>query len=331
MILAFLEHDGRAPSADSLRALHAGRSLALAVGATLEAVALGEGSDELARVLGAHGVEVLHVPVIASAGTYAPRAVARAVLALLPGPALPASSRGPVRAVVAPASERGSEVMAYVAALAGLPLAANCVQIDVAGAGWSLKRLRWAGSIVEDAILDPDGPGLFTVSREAAASEPSDRPLTPEVRRYEVAVEELDLAVQVAEVAEPAGEAVSLAEARVVVGGGRGVGGEEGFAALEELARLLGGAVGVSRAVTSAGWRPHRDQIGQTGCRIAPELYIACGISGAIQHIAGCKGAKSLLAINLDGDAPIISRADYAVIGDLHAVVPAIVAELRKR
>ena len=123
---------------------------------------------------------------------------------------------------------------------------------------------------------------------------------------------------------------LSLAEAPVVVSGGRGVGSAEGFAPLEELAGLLGGVVGCSRAVTSAGWRPHTDQVGQTGTKISPELYIPCGISGATQHMAGCKGAKKLLAINSDPEAPIMASADYAVIGDVLEIVPAITAELRR-
>jgi electron transfer flavoprotein alpha subunit len=123
---------------------------------------------------------------------------------------------------------------------------------------------------------------------------------------------------------------IALADARVVVGGGRGVGGAAGFAALQDLAALLGGTIGVSRAVTSAGWRPHAEQVGQTGARIAPELYIACGISGAIQHIVGCKAARKILAINTDPDAPIMARADYALIGDLKTIVPALSAEIRR-
>ena len=110
----------------------------------------------------------------------------------------------------------------------------------------------------------------------------------------------------------------------------RGVGSAEAFSIIEDLAGLLGGAVGCSRAVTSAGWRPHTDQVGQTGTKISPEIYIACGISGATQHMAGCKGAKRLLAINEDGEASIFAAADYAVIGDLHQIVPAISAEIRK-
>ena len=117
---------------------------------------------------------------------------------------------------------------------------------------------------------------------------------------------------------------LTLATAPVVVGGGRGVGSAEGFAVLEELAAKLGGVVGCSRAVTNNGWRPHSDQVGQTGTRIAPQLYIACGISGAIQHWVGAKSAKKILAINTDPQANMVVKADYAVIGDLFEVVPAI-------
>src|SRR5262249_26067528 len=132
-------------------------------------------------------------------------------------------------------------------------------------------------------------------------------------------------AVQVVEhIAPDAGGKGSLADAKVVVSRGRGVGATEGFAILEELAAPLQGVVGCSRVVTSAGWRPHTDQVGQTGTKVSPDLYIACGISGATQHIAGCKGAKKLLAINADPEATIFSHADYAVIGDLHEIVPAI-------
>jgi electron transfer flavoprotein alpha subunit len=123
---------------------------------------------------------------------------------------------------------------------------------------------------------------------------------------------------------------VNLADARFVVSCGRGAGSPEGFAPAEELAALLGGAVGCSRAVTIAGWRSHTDQVGQTGTKIAPEVYLACGISGATQHMAGCKGAKRIIAVNVDPEAPIIANADYAVIGDLHEVIPAITAELRR-
>jgi electron transfer flavoprotein alpha subunit len=140
-----------------------------------------------------------------------------------------------------------------------------------------------------------------------------------------------DLVVRVSDHVKPSTGGVSLAAAKVIVSGGRGVGSKEGFAIIEELAGLLGAAVGCSRAVTSAGWRPHSDQVGQTGTKVAPEVYIACGISGATQHMAGLKGAKRILAINSDPQAPLMLNADYTVTGDLKEIVPAISAEIRKR
>ena len=124
---------------------------------------------------------------------------------------------------------------------------------------------------------------------------------------------------------------VTLATAPVVVSGGRGVGSAEGFEVLEELAELLGGRVGCSRAVTNNGWRNHTDQVGQTGTRIAPDVYFACGISGAIQHWVGAMASKNIIAINTDQQANMVTKAGYAVIGDLHEVVPAITAEIRAR
>jgi electron transfer flavoprotein alpha subunit len=151
-----------------------------------------------------------------------------------------------------------------------------------------------------------------------------------EVEAFTPELSEADVVVRVRERVAAAAGGVSLADARVVVSCGRGAGSPEGFGIIEELAGLLGGAVGCSRAVTMAGWRPHTDQVGQTGTKIAPDVYIACGISGATQHMAGCRGAKTILAVNTDPEAPILASADYAVIGDLHEVVPAISAELRK-
>ena len=153
---------------------------------------------------------------------------------------------------------------------------------------------------------------------------------SPAVESFSPALDEADLAVRVSEHVDTVTSGISLAEAKVVVSGGRGVGSAEGFAILEELAGELDAAVGCSRVVTSAGWRPHTDQVGQTGTKVSPDLYIACGISGATQHIAGCKGAKKILAINSDAEAPILMSADYAVIGDLTEIVPAITDELRK-
>jgi electron transfer flavoprotein alpha subunit len=187
--------------------------------------------------------------------------------------------------------------------------------------------------LLEDAVMQAP-VALFTVATDAVAPVPAgvsaETPAAIKVHVHKPELAEADLVVRATESAGRTG-GVSLATARVVVGGGRGVGGPDGFAPLEELAGLLGGVVGVSRVVTSEGWRPHRQQVGQTGTKITPELYLACGISGAIQHIAGCAGAKHIIAINTDPGAPILAHADYAIIGDLHQVIPALVAALRAR
>jgi electron transfer flavoprotein alpha subunit len=221
--------------------------------------------------------------------------------------------------IVGPGSDRGNEVLAHVAAQLDLPFAANVSEVR----GDELTRIRWGGTLLEEARLHADRKLLTAAPFAFVAS--------VESTQAQVLAPSLDGAVTVVDhVAPDTGGKVSLADAKVVVSGGRGVGSAEGFAILEELAALLDAAVGCSRVVTSAGWRPHSDQVGQTGTKVSPDLYVACGISGATQHIAGCKGAKALLAINADREATIFAHADYAVIGDLHEIVPAITAELRK-
>jgi electron transfer flavoprotein alpha subunit len=254
---------------------------------------------------------------IEEAGGYAPAAWAQTLAEL--------AGQRSVTAVVGPGSDHGNEVLAHVAAKLDLPMAANCVSATP-GEPATVIRQRWGGSLLEEARVH-GRPLLLTAAPHAVAAEPvSDIELVD----VSASASELDQVVRVVERVAASTGGVSLTDADVVVSGGRGVGSAEGFSIIEELAALLGGAVGCSRAVTSAGWRPHTDQVGQTGTKVSPEIYIACGISGATQHMAGCKGAKRLLAINPDGEASIFASADYAVIGDLHEVVPAISAEIRK-
>jgi len=243
---------------------------------------------------------------------FAPDAVASAIVRMNPS------------AVLGAGTERGNEVMARVAARMNLPFAANCIAVDP-GDPVTVTRLRWGGSLLEEARLHSPR-ALITVAPHTV---PADTGPPPE--RIELgAPDEQDLEVRVVDHVAPQNGGVSLAAAKVIVSGGRGVGSKEGFAIIEELAELLGAAVGCSRAVTSAGWRPHSDQVGQTGTKVAPEVYIACGISGATQHMAGLKGAKRILAINSDPQAPLMMNADYTVTGDLKEIVPAISAEIRR-
>jgi electron transfer flavoprotein alpha subunit len=230
-------------------------------------------------------------------------------------------------AVVCPGTDRGNEVLAHLAARVDQPMSANCVSLTP-GEPASVTRVRWGGSLLEEARLH-GSPLILTVAPHALAAE-AGVGTEASVERFTPELCDADLVVRISERESAASSGVSLTDADVVVSGGRGVGSAEGFAVIDELAGLLGAAVGCSRAVTMAGWRPHSEQVGQTGTKISPELYIACGISGATQHMAGCRGAKKLLAINPDPEAPILANADYAVIGDLHEVIPAISSAVRE-
>ncbi len=273
-------------------------------------------SQQAVAFAGGLGEEVSAVA-IAPGEAYAPAAWAQTLVDL--------AREDGVSAVIAPGSDRGNEILAHVAAKLDLPLAVNCVSATP-GEPATVVRVRWGGSLLEEARVH-GSPLLLSVAPHAVAAQPIGDLAVPAVS---AAASELDQAVRVSETMAASGGGVSLSDANVVVSGGRGVGSADGFSVIEELAALLGGAVGCSRAVTSAGWRPHTDQVGQTGTKISPEVYIACGISGATQHMAGCKGAKTLLAINPDAEASIFASADYGVIGDLHAFVPAIAAEIRR-
>jgi electron transfer flavoprotein alpha subunit len=308
----------------SLEALTIASAIASAAGSALEVLVAAdpEAGRQAVGSLGGRGVATALVVDAPGLTTDHPDGWASAVTAV-------ARSRG-AAAVVGPGTERGNELLARVAARLDVALAANCLTVEP-GDRYRLARQRWAGSLIEECWLDAPVKVLTVAPNTVAVASPAAGAAAPAVEAVPVALTEADLALRVTGREAPERGRISLSEAKVVVGGGRGVGSTEGFGDLEELAGLLGAAVGGSRVVTSAGWRPHADQIGQTGLRIAPDMYIACGISGAIQHIVGCKAAKHILAINTDAEAPIMSVADYAVIGDLHAVVPAISAEIRRR
>ena len=304
----------------SLEVLTMANRLAREMGTQLETVAIGPNAAAAAGILSSYGVSTLHVADDGRLADYAPAAWAHPI-AELAGQVKP-------RVIIGTASDRGGEVMAHVASRMTLPMAANCTEI-VPGDPFIVTRQRWGGSLLEDAHLK-GAITLLTLAPHALAAETSPSRTQVVTAAFSPALDDKDFRVRLKPQVEAETGKISLAQARVVVGGGRGVGSAEGFAALEELAGLLGGAVGCSRAVTSLGWRPHSDQVGQTGTRIAPDLYIACGISGAIQHMVGCRAAKHILAINTDAGAPIVAQADYAVIGDVQKVLAAVNAEVRR-
>lgn len=315
MILVYVDHDRGVLDELSLQAVAAARGLDTDV----QAVMVGADAVTAAARLGEFGVATTHVAVDPRITDYAPMATGRAVAQM-------ARQMSPA-AVLAVGSPRGNEVLAHASAIVDEPFAADCTAITLGDGVSHVTRNHWAGNVLEDARVH--APMLIaSTALHAFAVDPVTGSGPAAVVEFAPELTDADLAVRIVDRVGGGGGGVSLAEAKVVVSGGRGV-GEGGFGPLEELAALLGGAVGCSRVVTSAGWRPHAEQVGQTGTKVAPDLYIAVGISGATQHIAGCKNAKTMIAINTDPDATIMSFADYAVIGDAATVMPALVDAVR--
>jgi electron transfer flavoprotein alpha subunit len=290
------------------------------IGLDVHALVVGDGPSGLVDQLGAYGVTTVHHADGDAFTSYAAAAWAAAVVA----------AAGDATVVTAAGTPRGNEVLAHVACRLGVTMAANVVEID-AVSPLSVSRQVLGGSALEEMRLE-DAVAVFSVAGHACDPAEAETTATPVVHPLDVAVSDADLRARVVRT-EPgeADESGGLKAARVVVGAGRGAGGPDGFADLLELTELLDGSLGVSRVVTSLGWRPHHEQVGQTGSRVSPDLYVACGISGAIQHWAGMSSSKTILAINTDADAPMVTKAHYAVIGDLHEIVPAINEELRRR
>jgi electron transfer flavoprotein alpha subunit len=313
-VLVVIDHDRGALAPASLEALTFARRL----GDDVHAITIGAAADALALQLAQHGAAVVVQAHHELLTDYGPEAWGETV-------AVWVREHSP-SAVLATGTERGNELMAQVAARLDLPMVANCNEVTP-GDIWEIERVRWGGSLLERCTLQSPIKLITVTHHVVEASE------APAASTVQVIVPQLAASLARTVVSERVERAagVTLATAPLVVGGGRAVGSAEAFAPLEELAGLLGGVVGCSRAVTNNGWRNHTDQVGQTGTRIAPDLYMACGISGAIQHWVGAMASKKILAINTDPEANMVTKADYAVIGDLHKVVPAITAEIRRR
>lgn len=327
MILVLVETDAEGASETSQEALTFARDLSASSDlGPVHAVVVGplpaDVQPLLLAQLGDQGVATAHHAVHDRLPSYGGAAWAAAVVE--------AATKNAARLVMAAGTPRGTEVLAHVAVRLDATMAANVVGVD-STSPLVVSRQVMGGSVLEQMRLSTE-PAALTVAGHATTPTPAYERTDPELARFTPSLSDFDLVGQVARTEKTeAASTAALTGARVVVGGGRGAGSAEGFRDLLELTELLGGALGVSRVVTSLGWRPHHEQVGQTGSRIAPDVYIACGISGAIQHWAGCQTAKTIVAINTDAEAPMVTRAHYAVIGDLHEVVPAINAELRRR
>jgi len=320
-LLVLCDHDRGTLAEASLEALTFGRNLAGRLDVSWGAVLIGSGADQAVGHLAAYGVGTVHLATHELLTDYGPEAWGETLTQLV--------RSTDTTAVTACGTDRGNEVLAQVAARLDEPFVANCLEVQPGDGPWSATRVQWGGSLLEDITVDA-GVHLFSVAHHAQDATPDSAVGAGTVTPFSPDLDDSLTRSMVADrVVRTHG--ITLTTAPVVVGGGRGVGSAEGFGVLEELAGVLGGVVGCSRAVTNNGWRPHSDQVGQTGTRIAPDLYIANGISGAIQHWVGAMASKNILAVNTDPEANMVVKAGYAVIGDLHQVVPAITEEIRRR
>ena len=318
-VLAVLEQRDGALRKVSQEVVTGARRLADALGGEVHALVLGSGAVQGTDVSGRYGADKVITATNAGFGQYAPEGFARAVTER--------AKAGGYGAVVFAASAQGKDLAPRVAAQLGVPLAADVTDVAVDGGKVTVTRPVYAGKAMlkvkvnaSPAVLSLR-PNLFT---------PVERPKAGAAETSAIAGDAGRVVVKGIKAA--AGGSLDVAEAPIVISGGRGLKEPANFKLLEDLAKAFGGkaAVGASRAVVDAGWRPHGDQVGQTGKTVSPSLYVAVGISGAIQHLAGMRTAKVIVAINKDKDAPIFKVADYGIVGDLFEIVPRLTEEIKK-
>ena len=315
--------DGTAKNV-GIELLTPGHDMAVKQGGALVAVVIGSGVDAAANDASAHGADQVIVIDAPEFKDYTTDAYAIALCTLV-------EKYGPTSMLIG-ATNNGRDLGPRVSCRLKTGLTADCTGLDVDAESGNVAWTRPAfGGNLMATILCPDHrpqigtvrPGVFKKGEAGEAK--------AEIIKEDIHVDAADIRTQILElIKEEGGETVDLEGAEIIVSGGRGVGGPEGYAPIKELADLLGGVVGASRAAVDAGWIAHAHQVGQTGKTVGPKLYIACGISGAIQHVAGMSGADCIVAINKDPDAPIFDIADYGVVGNLFEVLPVMIDEIKK-
>jgi len=299
-----------------------GRRLADALGQGLTAVVIGAGIKDKAAALGQYGVDKVVVAEDARLENYTADAFVPVIADIV-------QANDPA-VVLLGASSQGKDLAARLSARLGVGMAQDCVSFAVEGGKLVANRPIYAGKAYAQVTYDDTTPQMATARPNVMPIIEPDAAKTAEVTDAAVSLDDAALKTKIAEVIKDASGKIDLTEADKIVSGGRGMKGPEGFQVLEDLANVLGASVGASRSAVDAGWRSHTDQVGQTGKVVSPNLYIACGISGAIQHLAGMSTSKVIVAINKDPDAPIFQKADYGVVDDLFKVVPALTEEAKK-
>jgi electron transfer flavoprotein alpha subunit len=318
-VLVFAEQRDGVLKKVAYELLSAGAKLAADLGGSVEAVLLGSGLDGLPEMLAQYGATKVYVADDPALSHYASEAYTDTLAALV--------AKAEPAVMLLGATAMGRDLAPRLAATLGVGLACDCTALDIDGGQLLATRPIFAGKALAQVKLNSNPqmasvrPNVLPVQEPDAGAAATVEPIGA------VAVKVRARVVDIVGAGE--GE-IDVAEADIIVSGGRGVGGPEGFEPIRSLAKTLGAAVGASRAAVDAGWIEHAHQVGQTGKTVTPNLYVACGISGAIQHLAGMKTSKVIVAVNKDPEAPIFKLANYGIVGDLFQVVPALEEEFKK-
>jgi electron transfer flavoprotein alpha subunit len=323
-VWVFIEHKRGKIANVSLELLGEGRKLAHSLGCGLSGILLGEGVEECAQeaiTYGADNVYLTESPILQEYRTDAYTAGAVNLI-----------RQYKPEIVIFGASTQGRDFASTVATTLCTGLTADCTGLDIDPETKLLRQTRptFGGNIMATILCQKHRPQMATVRPKVFAMPEKDDSRTGEIIREQLPIGEDEVRTRIVEFLQVA-ETVNLMDAEFIVSGGRGVGGSENFAVIRELANVLGGAVGASRAAVDAGWIPYEHQVGQTGRTVRPKIYIACGISGSIQHQAGMKTSDIIVAINKDPEAPIFKIATYGIVGDLFQAVPMLIQEFKKR
>ncbi len=320
-VLTFAEQREGKFKKSAFEAIRTGRKIADEISAEFLTLVIGdENAAKLAPELGGYGAEKVIVVQDNRLGSYSLTAYSKVITEVV--------NKYDVGYIFMSATAMGKELAPRVAGKIDAGFALDCTELKVENGEVIATRPVYAGKALIKVKVNSERK-IYTLRPNVFSAGESDGKVA-EVEKFEVNLTDDDFSVVAFESVASTKGKLDVTEADIVVSGGRGLKAPENFKMIEELAEILGGAVGASRAVVDAGWRPHDEQVGQTGKTVSPKLYIAIGISGAIQHLAGMSSSKVIVAINKDKDAPIFQVADYGIAGDLFEVVPALIEELKK-
>ena len=320
-VLIYAEQIGGKFRSAAYEAVCQGKKMANDLGGQAIAVGIGSGIGEAAKELGQYGADKVIVVDNEKLKDFTVDAYGKAFSEV--------ASKNDPAIVLMTATSQGKDIGGYASAALNAPIAVDCTGWVSQDGKIQAQRPIYAGKAYITVKFSGETSIISLRPKVFPPNEP-DASKSVEVSKFDMAFSDDDFRSVLKEIVAKASGKIDVSEADIIVSGGRGMKGPDNFAILEELAKLLGAAVGASRSAVDEGWRPHSDQVGQTGKVVSPKLYIACGISGAIQHLAGMRTSKCIVAINKDPEAPIFNIADYGIVGDLFKVVPVLTEEIKK-